>query len=227
MEKNSISKSCFFIALIINTLLLCSTPTYGWGIAFSDNNIVIRKGETKDFMMNLQNYVGDDPLKITIELAGDTEIVTVLDSRDYYWLPAKTKDYEFPLRFTIPKENAKKEYKVDVKFNALLPHEGIGIISSKIISLSINVPDGDIVQENKPISIEDDFVPVTGPVKEEELVEEDVQEPKAEPSGIVIPEEQGKNALLSLEVGIGVLLIAAIAFLVYSRKRKKHMEGLL
>ena len=210
-----------FIFMILS-LIMIPTLTYAWGIAFAEDHFTLKQGEKYDVKFGLQNYVGDESKRIIIELSGDKEIATVLNKKDYYLLPPKTKDYDVLIQVSIPKP-AKKNYKVDVNFIAYPGSGGISLATAKVIPIYIEVPDGTLTEEPKetPLDLSKTYQDV-----EEVIEKEEGKAPTTKVQGLAILETKDASNLLPIVLMIAGLLVLLISVTIYFQKKRKRELGL-
>ena len=227
MKNSKKSKKNFFLSrtlLIVLIISIISPLAHAWGIAYSESSFTSDPGGIVEVKFSLQNYVGDDPKRIIIELSGDKEIAEVLNQKDYYLLPPKTKDYEVIVKVLVP-QPAKKSYKIDVNFIAYSGGEGIGISTAKVIPIIINVPAGTLSKEESSASPETPLdLTKTYQVMEEKIQEEKGAKNAAPASSLSILEEKNSLSLLPVLVIILVacsLMMTGTVFL--QRKRRKKL----
>ena len=186
-----------------------------WGIAYAQNHFTAEPGQKLNVSFTLQNYVGDEIKRIIIEPSGDKEIVTILDKKDYYLLPPKTKDHQVILQIAIP-EPAKKKYQVDINFIAYSGSEGIVLSNAKVIPLSIAVPDGTLNDTAEPAETPADLAEAYQEA-EEKIEKEEGQPPKTQ--GLVVLEE-GSNPYALLIILTAVVFIVLLMLMTSYRQRK-------
>jgi len=209
--------------IIIILMVLSLAPTvHAWGISYITDDFTVHAGATHQVRFNLQNYVGNEPKRIVIELDGETAIASIINKKDYYLLPPKTKDHEVIVELAIP-QPAKRAYQVKVHFIALPDAGLVGMANAKTISLSVEVPDGTLPDEpleESPLDLQELYQKAEEDIKQQEPKQ---TKGKSTPTGLTISGQQSSSLRsLFLVVAIGVLAIMAIAIL-RGRKRKKNL----
>ena len=208
------TKTNVLISIMLLAIIIGSHTVLGWGIALPGNDFTINQGQTNDLKLNIQNYVGDETKKITIDFDGDSKIASIIDQKEYYLLPPKSAE-DIILQFSIPKK-AKKEYYLSVKFTAHSTDSGLSLTTAKILSFNINVPDSILTEDP---SIEEE------PEKTEEEIRQELKEMLGEEEtkgeGIVV-EGEGINIGLTFGI-IAIIAVVAIAIALLIMKRKKSV----
>ena len=70
---------------------------------WKENPLRMVPGETREIVFTLQNMVGDEDMRSTVELIEDKRYVELLGKTEY-GVPKKTKDVPVTIRITIPQE---------------------------------------------------------------------------------------------------------------------------
>lgn len=211
---------------ILFILLSLVMPPFAsaWGIAYASDHFTLEQGQKQDIHFTLQNYVGDDVKRIIIELGGDKEIATILDKKEYYLLPPRTKDQRVTIQVAIP-ERAKQNYSIKVNFISYTGDGGVSLSNVKVIPLTIDVPDGTL----------NDTAPDEQPLETSNLTEtyQEIEEKieKAEGNvfntriqGLTVLEEG--NNVLPIILLLGGLLALLILISSYHRKKRQERLGL-
>ena len=186
-----------------------------WGIAYGQDHFVLNQGESADVYFSLQNYVEEDSKRIFVELSGDSQIATIPNELDYYLLPPKTKDHEVIIHLEIP-EVAKKEYEVEVNFIAYSNKAGFGLATAKVVSITVDVPDGSIEIGDENMTKELDIA----------AFYEEIEESEGENNQItgltILGDSKSSPAIKSLLIGLLLLVgIIGTAYLVRYKQRKR------
>jgi uncharacterized membrane protein len=126
--------------LFLFMIAVSSGIANAWGVSYSTDELRMQAGQSADISYEMQNFVGDDTLRIKVSLEGDAEIAQIV-GEDVFTLPPKTKDTYAKIRITIP-SNALSQYTLKIKFLTMTGQGGFSINSAKIIPLTINVADG-------------------------------------------------------------------------------------
>ncbi len=217
------------LVLVFLVLFLCPM-VYGWGIAYASDQFTMRPSEEKLVKFTLQNYVGNNVERIIVRLSGDKEIANVIDPQDYYLIPPKTKDYPVTLRLKIPK-TARKHYEVRVEFIAHYGEGDIGFAKAKVITLTVDVPEGTLAAaprvEEEETNLIKTYEKVTEKIKEN--VHKETTSKVNKVTGAAQLEIQGNDegSFSNTWKYIGLALIALVALIVImqitNKKRKQDM----
>ena len=121
-------KSKFSFGFLI-ALLLLSPLASAFGVTtpyWDDNPLIMQPGQTKDFVLTLQNMVeGSEDIVLKAEMVSGSEIATLVDEELEYLVPFGRKDIEVNLRVIIPEDaQLNKEYTIGVSFKQILEDEG-------------------------------------------------------------------------------------------------------
>lgn len=202
--------------ILLLILLVCTLPSvFSWGISFEKTSFVIPKGGYQDVRITLQNYVGADPAKITLNVTGDNEIAEVTPIKEYHWLQPKTRAYDLNLRITIP-DNAKDEYFFNLEFTNEPLKSGIGIATRKTVHIHVIVPDGEIVEViPPPIEESDNKINDEDAEKELEKYKDSIT---GEAVGVVVGE---KKTRFYLGVILPLLLFLVLLIFILKKKNKE------
>jgi len=211
--------------IILFILFISLLPAaYAWGIAYAQDHFVLKQGETTDVTFFMQNYVEPNTKRIVIELSGDAEIATIVDKQESYLLPPKTKDHEVIIRLQIP-EAAKKEYEVEVNFIAHNSKGGVGISTAKVISLTVDVPDGNVAAES--VKTELNLAKIYDELEEQKEKEEGEETSRKQLTGLTILKDPASSSkslkvlLISLLALVGLVMSG---YVFVSRKRRRNLE---
>lgn len=122
---------------------------------WDENPLYMYAGETKEVVMVLQNMIGDQDLKVTVELNGGYEIATLLNQVTTYNVPLGSNNIPVKLKISIP-QDAKpgQEWQVGISVKTIPENTG-GVSVGTGISKGFKV----IVKEQPSVSAQ-----VTKPV---------------------------------------------------------------
>jgi hypothetical protein len=100
----------WWIPTILGIILILGNvgSVHAWGVAYSEKEIAMQKGETHVIRTSLQNMMGDEAITVSISLRGDTSIAEL--SKNEVMLPPKTKSYPIYITITIPSNAPKDQY---------------------------------------------------------------------------------------------------------------------
>lgn len=111
----------------IGVLLLATNIVEAFGVTtpyWKENPLALTPGETKEVAFTLQNMVGDEDLRVRVELLGDKKYVELVEAKTVeakteYEIPAKTKDIPVPVRIKVPVDTpAGTKFQVRVSFTS-------------------------------------------------------------------------------------------------------------
>jgi len=196
-----------------------------WGIAYANNHLTVEQGQKREVNFTLQNYVGNELKRIIVELNGDKEIATILNKKDYYLLPPKTKDSHVIIQIAVPKP-AKKNYRVNVNFIAFTGSGGISLSNVKVIPLYIDVPDGTL--SNTDVALQEQADIPVNLTKTYQEIEEKIEKTE----GRISTKIQGltvlgkKNNALPIILAIVGFLALSILISHYRQKKRQEKWGL-
>jgi len=213
------------ILLILLFSIILSPFASAWGIAYASNHFTLEQGQKQEIDFTLQNYVGDDVKRIIIELSGDKEIATVLDKKEYYLLPPKTKDHRVTIQVAVP-EPAKQNYHIKVNFISYAGDGGVSLSNVKVIPLNIDVPDGtlnDTTPDEQPLETPSNLVETYQEI-EEKIEKEEGNVFDTRIQGLTVLEEG--NNLFPIILLLGGLFALLILISYYHRKRRQERLGL-
>ncbi|MBI1972650.1 hypothetical protein HYS50_01450 [Candidatus Woesearchaeota archaeon] len=93
------------VLLMIGLITLASSVVAAFGVTapyWKGSPLTLTPGETREITFTLQNMVGDDDLRVRVELLQDKRYVELIDTETEYEIPAKTKDIPVRIRIKIP-----------------------------------------------------------------------------------------------------------------------------
>lgn len=130
----------FGISLLVLLILLVTSinGVHAWGVAYSENQISLKPSQTYSIRTSLQNMVGDDEILIYISLKGDTEIAEL--SEKEVLLQPQTNTHPVYINITIPEENYKTKYNLQVTYTEKA--KGgimVNIATEKVVNYVINI----------------------------------------------------------------------------------------
>lgn len=139
MRNKKIALLFFIVALsfiFINFVRAFGVTAPYW----SERPLFMSPGETKTVSFELQNMVGNENLTVKATILNGTEIATLVDSSDSYFVPLGTKDTKANLKITIPADAANGTvYKIAVSFDTITSGTGGGVVIGTGIVKSFDV----------------------------------------------------------------------------------------
>ncbi|MFO7872577.1 MAG: hypothetical protein R6U26_02945 [Candidatus Undinarchaeales archaeon] len=127
--KKAVIMAVFLLIFIVNS----SAVSAGIGIArdyLPGDTLELHAGESETYSIRLQN-TGDSEVETTFQVKGPEEIVTLLNAKESYTIPANSNKPLY-LKITIPDEvEVGTEYKVNLYLGSAEAGSGTGQVSLK------------------------------------------------------------------------------------------------